>query len=76
MLNGTEPNPTKRKALAISLLKELEEEKGHDVVKIGEALDEEGKAGLLKRLKKRKKKIAEEEPEYWEEALEMGVQAS
>jgi len=65
-----EPDSSKRKRLAIGILKDLEKEKGHDVVKIGKALDEMGEGGLLKRgeakmggKKKRRTFIEEEEKE-------------
>ena len=41
-IRPVEPDLAKRKRVAIEILKDLEKEKGHDVVKIGKALDEMG----------------------------------
>jgi len=69
-IRPVEPDLAKRKRVAIEILKDLEKEKGHDVVKIGKALDEMGEGGLLERAEakmgKRKRRhthIAEEETE-------------
>ena len=69
-LKPLEPNLANRKRLGIEILKNLEREKGHDVVKIGKALDELGEEGLLKRgeaklgkKKRRRTWIAEGEKE-------------
>ncbi|QLJ52457.1 MAG: hypothetical protein Sv326_0282 [Candidatus Fermentimicrarchaeum limneticum] len=56
MLKGVEPDLYRRKQLAISVLKELEREKGHDLDAIRKALEEEGVEGIVRRAKGRKKK--------------------
>lgn len=70
MLRDVEPDPYKRKELAIEILKELEKEKGHDAEAIGRAIVDEGKAGIIKRAvkKSRKKKQKESEEGEKEEA--------
>lgn len=60
MLKDDEPNLYRRKQLAISILKELEKEKGHDVERIGKAIDEEGGQGIRRRARKRKSMKHEE----------------
>jgi len=66
MLGEEEPNVYRRKQLAISILKELEREKGHNVEAIGKAIDGEGAEGIRlrarkgKRERRREKKQAEE----------------
>jgi hypothetical protein len=59
MLKDIEPNISRRKHLAISVLKELEREKGHNVVLIGKAIDEEGAEGIKRRAGKRGEKKRE-----------------
>lgn len=51
-LRPLEPNMMRRKRLAIDVLREIEEEKGHDVEKIRETIDKEGVDGLIKRAKR------------------------
>jgi len=60
MLKGVEPDLYRRKQLAISILKELEKEKGHDVDAIRKALEEEGLEGIVRRARRRKKKGGKE----------------
>jgi len=55
MLGEEEPNVYRRKQLAITILKELETEKGHDVDAIGRAIDEEGAEGIRLRARKSKR---------------------
>lgn len=70
MLKDVEPNLYKRKEFSIEILKELEKEKGHNVAAIGKAIDAEGKAGIIRRFeKKKRRKIQDEfEEEEKEEA--------
>lgn len=70
ILKDVEPNLYKRKEFSIEILKELEKEKGHNVVAIGKAIDVEGKAGIIRRFeKKKRRKIQDEfEEEEKEEA--------
>lgn len=63
MLREEEPNLYRRKQLAISVLKELEREKGHDEKAIKNAIEKEGKEGILRRVRRRKRRAVEEEGE-------------
>ena len=72
-LKQFEPELARRKRLAIEVLRSYEREKGHNVEKIGKALDEEGMAGVLRRAaalagRKRKKRRLTEICEEREEA--------
>jgi hypothetical protein len=62
-LKGIEPNLARRKAMAIEILKDIEKEEGHDIVKIEKKIKKEGKKGLLLRAKKKKKQKNEEKEE-------------
>lgn len=63
MLSKDEPNVYKRKQLAISVLKELENEKGHNIDAIRKAIDEEGAKGIRLRARKRRKRKEKEQAE-------------
>ena len=69
-LKDAEPNLARRKALAIEILKDMEKEEGHDIIKIEKRIKKEGKKGLLARLKKKKKQKEEEKEEREEEETE------
>lgn len=60
MLKEFEPNLSKRKQLAINILKDIEKEEGHNTEKIKKKIASEGKQGILLRAKKRKKKKEQE----------------
>lgn len=60
MLKEVEPELYKRKQLAISVLKELEREKGHNVDAIRKAIEVEGKEGIARRARRKRKKVEEE----------------
>jgi hypothetical protein len=60
-LKDTESNLSRRKALAIEILKDMENEEGHDIAKIEKKIKEEGKRGLFLRAKKKKKQKEDEE---------------
>ena len=51
-IKDIEPNLLKRKRLAIEVLKDIEKEEGHDIEKIREAIEREGKEGLIRRAEK------------------------
>jgi hypothetical protein len=63
MLKDVEPNLYKRKQLAISVLKELEKEKGHNIDAIRKAIEEEGVEGIKRRARRRKRGSYEEKKE-------------
>lgn len=63
MLKEAEPNLYRRKQLAISILKELEREKGHNEDAIKKAIESEGKEGILRRVRRKRKQVREEEGE-------------
>ncbi|MEM4390056.1 MAG: hypothetical protein QXG98_05335 [Candidatus Micrarchaeia archaeon] len=67
MLRSFEPNLARRKSLAIEILREIEREEGHDARAIERALEREGKAGILKRARKRRWKKSEHEREEEEQ---------
>lgn len=60
MLKDVEPSMYRRKQLAISVLKELEREKGHNIAAIEKVINDEGAEGIKKRARKRKKEKKEE----------------
>jgi len=62
-LKGIEPNLTRRKAMAIEILKDIEREEGHNIAKIEKRIKKEGRKGLLLRAKKKKKQKEEETEE-------------
>jgi len=66
-LKDTEPNLSRRKALAIEILKDMEKEEGHNIAKIEKKIKKEGKKGLILRAKKKKKQKEDEEEEDVEE---------
>jgi DNA-binding transcriptional MerR regulator len=66
MLKDVEPDLYKRKQLAISILKELEKEKGHNIDAIRKAIEEEGTEGIRRRAKRKRKKERREEREELE----------
>lgn len=61
MLKDVEPNRYRRKQLAISVLKELEREKGHNIDAIRKAIDEWGAEGVRMRARKKRKRERREE---------------
>jgi len=63
MLKSIEPSLSKRKSLAIEILRELEREEGHDATAIERALVREGKEGILRRAKKKRRRERAEEQE-------------
>ena len=72
LLKEAEPDPSKRKSLAISILKDIEKEEGHDPAAIGRKIESEGKEGLARRARRKKRKIEESEEyaDYGQEAVE------
>ena len=62
-LKGIEPNLSRRKQLAIEILKDIEKEEGHNIARIEKKIKKEGKKGLLARAKKKKKQKDEEKEE-------------
>ncbi|MEM3030971.1 MAG: hypothetical protein QXH27_04510 [Candidatus Micrarchaeia archaeon] len=78
LLKSIEPSLSKRKSLAIEILRELEREEGHDARAIERALEREGKEGILKRARKKRRKKTEGEREeqaerFYETAEEKAI---
>jgi len=69
MLKDIEPNLYRRKQLAISVLKELEREKGHNIAAIEKVINDEGAEGIKKRARKRKRKKEKKEERIESEAI-------
>jgi hypothetical protein len=66
-LKEIEPNLPRRKALAIEILKDMEKEESHNIVKIEKKIKKEGKKGLILRAKKKKKRKEDETEDEREE---------